>query len=192
MSTIAPHHLVDSGRTRQVWQWVRRERGQSTAVREHRYFAGQTGENLAQRLATLFVSFDEEETLTGVDVTARAAQAFDVDRVTKKFYDQFKTQHAAFLQSIAGIGDEDDRSWYASLMLNRLMFTYFIQKKGFLAGDSDYLRNRLRMVRERQGEGQFHSFYRSFLLRLFHEGLGKLKYGARAETRGADRRRFRI
>ena len=28
-------------------------------------------------------------------------------------------------------------------MLNRLMFVYFIQKKGFLDGDPDYLRNRL-------------------------------------------------
>ena len=57
-------------------------------------------------------------------------------------------------------------------MLNRLMFVYFIQKKGFLDGDTDYLRNRLRMMQTRKGRDSFHSFYRHFLLRLFHEGLG--------------------
>ena len=36
-------------------------------------------------------------------------------------------------------------------MLNRLMFVYFIQKKGFLDGDRDYLRNRLKRVRRDAG-----------------------------------------
>ena len=173
---------VDSAQTRQVWQWARREHGKSTAVREHRYFAGQSGENLAQRLAQVFIAFDEEDGLTGVEVQARAAKAFDVDRVTKKFYDRFKTEHSAFLQRIEGIGDDEAREWYASLMLNRLMFTYFIQKKGFLAGDVNYLSSKLLQVRARYGDGQFHSFYRSFLLRLFHEGLGQPKTARDAET----------
>jgi Eco57I restriction endonuclease. len=68
---------------------------------------------------------------------------------------------------------EEDRAWYASVMLNRLMFLYFIQKKGFLDGDPDYLRNRLHYMQEKHGKDRFYSFYRNFLLRLFHEGLGK-------------------
>ena len=71
-----------------------------------------------------------------------------------------------------GITDAADREWYASVMLNRLMFVYFIQRKGFLDGDPDYLRNRLNHMREEQGKDKFYSFYRYFLLRLFHEGLG--------------------
>jgi hypothetical protein len=58
-------------------------------------------------------------------------------------------------------------------MLNRLMFIYFIQKKEFLDGDNDYLRNRLRRVQAERGKDKFLSFYRYFLLRLFHEGLGQ-------------------
>ena len=46
-------------------------------------------------------------------------------------------------------------------MLNRLMFVYFIQKKGFLDGDPDYLQNRMRNVRQ-TGQNQFQSFYRYF------------------------------
>jgi len=57
-------------------------------------------------------------------------------------------------------------------MLNRMMFVYFVQKRGFLDEDTDYLRNRLRALQEHRGQGEFHSFYRYFLLRLFHEGLG--------------------
>jgi hypothetical protein len=58
-------------------------------------------------------------------------------------------------------------------MLNRLMFIYFIQKKQFLDGDIHYLRHRLDTVRLQQGRDKFHSFYRLFLLRLFHEGLAQ-------------------
>ena len=58
-------------------------------------------------------------------------------------------------------------------MLNRMMFVYFVQKQGFLDNDTDYLRNRLRMVQAQGGEGRFQQFYRLFLLRLFHEGLGQ-------------------
>ena len=81
------------------------------------------------------------------DLTGRARAAFDVDKVTKKFYDRFKAEHAAFLKFVKGIKANADLQWYTSLMLNRLMFVYFIQKKGFLDGDTDYLRNRLLMVR---------------------------------------------
>ena len=58
-------------------------------------------------------------------------------------------------------------------MLNRMMFVYFVQKQGFLDDDPDYLRNRLRMVQQTSGGGRFQQFYRIFLLRLFHEGLGR-------------------
>jgi hypothetical protein len=72
-----------------------------------------------------------------------------------------------------------DHEWYASVMLNRLMFVYFIQRKGFLDGDRDYLRNRLNRCQQEKGKDKFYSFYRYFLLRLFHEGFGKRRRNAR-------------
>jgi len=57
-------------------------------------------------------------------------------------------------------------------MLNRLMFIYFMQRKGFLNGERDYLRDRLTRCQREKGQDKFYSFYRYFLLRLFHEGLG--------------------
>jgi hypothetical protein len=172
----AHEHFViytDQPGGQQVWHWVRREPGKPLASRDHRFDAAQSGDPLIQRLNQIAVSIDEEESITVVDVAGRARAAFDVDKVTKKFYERFKAEHAGFMKFIKGIKAEADLQWYTSLMLNRLMFVYFIQKKGFLDGDTDYLRNRMRLVRESKGKDKFLSFYRYFLLRLFHDGLGK-------------------
>ena len=106
-------------------------------------------------------------------VAERARAAFDIERVTKAFYRDFDTHRLAFLKFIDGIGEVADREWYASVMLNRLMFVYFIQRKGFLDADPEYLRNRLQRCQQEKGKDKFYTFYRYFLLRLFHEGFGK-------------------
>lgn len=168
-------HLIiftDAARTAQTWQWVKREIGRPDACREQSWHRGHSGERLIQRLQALFVSLEDEENITLVDVAGRVRTAFDVERVTKRFYDRFKEEHKTYLSFIEGIQTQGDREWYASLMLNRTMFIYFIQKKGFLDGDPDYLRNRLRKIQD-EHPGSFYNFYRLFLLKLFHQGLGQ-------------------
>ena len=88
----------DEAAGRQVWHWVRREPGKPLAGRDHPFDTSQSGERLIQRLEQIAVSLDEEDSFTLLDATAAARAAFDVDRVTKRFYDQFKTEHAAFLK----------------------------------------------------------------------------------------------
>lgn len=181
------HILIytDAAREQQVWQWVKRETGKPLAYRQNRLSKGQSGDLLAQKLQVLTFEIGEEEHLQHtVQVAGRVAKAFDVEHVTKRFYDRFKKEHSAFLAFIQGIETKANREWYASLMLNRLMFVYFIQRQGFLDtkkagvldGDRDYLANRLQMVRQCQGNGSFHSFYRYFLLQLFHQGLSKQQH----------------
>ncbi len=173
--SVREHFVIyaDQQRGRQVWHWVRREPGKPMASRDHRFDVNQTGDPLIQRLDQIAVSMDEEDAITVVDVAGRVRAALDVDKITKKFYDRFKAEHAAFLKLIQGIKTATDLAWYTSLTLNRLMFVYFIQKKGFLDGDTDYLKNRLAMVQKAGGKDRFQTFYRYFLLRLFHDGLGK-------------------
>ncbi|MBF2057248.1 MAG: Eco57I restriction-modification methylase domain-containing protein [Cyanobacterium sp. T60_A2020_053] len=130
----------------QKWQWVKRENNQPLVNRTIEY-SSQKKEALLQVLDTIYVTLDEEEKLNLLDVKAKAKKAFDVDKITKKFYDKFKKQHGQFLSFIEGITTDFDKQWYASLMLNRLMFVYFIQKKGFLNSDSDYLRNKLNEIK---------------------------------------------
>ena len=169
-------HLIiftDPGRKAQVWQWVRRESGKPAACREYAYTTGGSGDHLLQRIQPLFVSLDEEPSLNIALVASRVRAALDVERVTKRFYERFQKELEDFGKFIEGVTAQGDRDWYASLMLNRMMFVYFVQKQGFLDEDIDYLRNRLKMVQEQGGGGRFQQFYRIFLLRLFHEGLGQ-------------------
>lgn len=178
-------HLIifhDADHTQQIWQWVRREIGRPLAGREQTYYQGQPGESILQKLELIEFGFDEEDDLTLVDVTSRVRAAFNVERATKKFYERFKKERSAFEKFVQGIPDVEMGKWYVSVMLNRLMFVYFIQKKGFLDGDPDYLRNRLRAMQQRHGGDQFYSFYRYFLLRLFHEGLGQPNHDAELEA----------
>jgi hypothetical protein len=178
VAKFAHEHLIvftDSANDTQIWQWVKREAGKPAACREHKFHRGQQGDALLQKLEAIVFTLDEEERLSLTDVTRRARAGFDVERITKRFYDRFQKEHTVFLEFIAGITERADHEWYASVMLNRLMFVYFMQRKGFLDGDRDYLRNRLSRLREEHGSDKFYSFYRYFLLRLFHEGLGGRK-----------------
>jgi hypothetical protein len=109
-----------------------------------------------------------------VDVLDRLNRVFQVNSsdVTKKFYREFRLRHNAFVKGIVGIMDKSDCEWYASVMLNRLMFCYFIQKKGFLDLDTDYLSHKLAQVRKLKGEDKFYgTFYKEFLRVLFADGL---------------------
>ena len=165
--------FVDAAETGQVWQWVKRESGRPPALRELKYDRGQTGTALLQRLRGIEFTLAEEGNLGITDVTERFQQSLDVEKVTNRFYTHFRNELSTFQKFINGFTNQGDRDWYASLMLNRLMFTYFIQKQGFLDGDEHYLRNRLKKVQEKDGADQFLRFYSRFLRRLFHEGLGQ-------------------
>ena len=160
-------------RSAQYWLWVKREPGRPDRPRTHIYRSDQSGEPLIQKLERIVFTLEDEADLSIVDVTGHVLAAFDVEKVTRKFYDRFKKEHQDFLGFIEGINNLADREWYASLMLNRMMFIYFIQKRGFLDNDPDYLRDRLQTVRQQHGAGRFAGFYRLFLLKLFHEGLGQ-------------------
>lgn len=160
----------DAKQTRQCFRIARREHGKLLRSTGLDYHAGHSGEALAQRISRLAISLDEEEDLSLVDVVHRASELY-AEKVTKKFFEKFQKQRETFKEFIKGIKDIQHQDWYASLMLNRLMFVYFVQKKGFLDRDLDYLKNRL--AKSREANKDFHSFYRYFLLRLFHEGLNK-------------------
>ena len=131
------------------------------------------------------IEFSPADVTTIVDVKEAVHRAFFVnsEKITKDFYAGFKKQHAAFAKFITGIDDEIDiknnrnKQWYASVMLNRLMFCYFIQKKGFLDGNPNYLRDKLKECIEQRGRNQFFStFYLRFLRRLFSDGLNHPKH----------------
>lgn len=175
---LAHEHLLifaDASNAISTWLWVLRAPGQPTATRTHTWRRGSSGESLRQKLEQIVWSLEAEDAITLTDVIKGLRSAFDRESVSREFFQRFTEEHDAFKQFVLGLKDQATKAWYASLMLNRLMFVYFIQRKGFLDGDHDYLANRLRDVQAQAGKGKFHSFYRQFLRRLFHEGLGRPK-----------------
>jgi tRNA G10 N-methylase Trm11 len=164
------HLLVfgDEGKTQQEWLWLKPELGKSAKVRSHSYKVSQNPEALLQKLEALIVEFKEETSLTHVDVAQKVKQGFDIERVTKQFFQDFEGLHQNFCLEINGIESEADRRWYASVLLNRLMFVYFLQRRYFLDnGDVLYLQNKLK-----QCQSQEESFY-EFLKDLFFQGFAE-------------------
>jgi hypothetical protein len=179
VSKTALEHIIifrDNASTTQVWQWVRREAGKPSACREQIFYKGQSGDALVQKIQDIAFSLEDDPNVA--ESVAKVGAAFDVEKVTKKFYELFKKEHDTFLKFTNGIPDEKLERWYASVMLNRLMFIYFIQKKGFLGGDPHYLRNKLDESKHRGKD----NFYRDLLCPLFFEGFAKREDQRSPET----------
>lgn len=170
--------FIDNKRTRSLWYWVKREcrdvihNVSQTQIRDHLYVKGQPGDLFLSKLGSLVIDITEleDDTLSVVEIAHRLKEAFDVERVTKKFYKEFQEQHKEFLGYVKGIDNQTDKRWYTSVILNRLMFVYFLQRKGFIDNrDTNYLQNKLENSRER-GKNLF---YQEFLQALFFESFAK-------------------
>mgnify|MGYP003333338852 CR=1 FL=1 len=182
ITIYSQEHLIiytDKGQQKQIWQWVKRESPTKTKAKETTFNITQSGELLTQKLESLFIDFAEEENLTLSDVTQRTEKAFDVEKVTKDFFNKFQERHLQFVTFIKGIENPKDANWYASVILNRLMFIYFLQKKGFLDhGNTNYLQDKLK-VSQTQGKDLYYS---EFLQTLFFDGFGKAEKFRKQET----------
>ena len=163
--------FVNQQRTRSLWYWAKRD-GTKFYPRTESYVQGQPPDLLLSKIGGLFIPLEalEQGEPPVIDIAARLQQSFDLEKVTKKFYQEFQAQHHIFLQHIQGIERESDRRWYASVILNRLMFVYFLQKKYFIdQGDLYYLKQKLEDSKRRGSN----LFYDEFLQTLFFEGFAK-------------------
>jgi hypothetical protein len=160
------------------WYWVKRDKHPETGKprftsRRHDYFKGQPVDLFASKLQAMVVELSELDTagrLPVLEVARRIQAALDVDKTTKKFFTAYQQQHLELLSHIEGIDNERDKRWYASVLLNRLMFVWFMQKKFFLdGGNADYLRTKLA---ESQARGA-NRFFGEFLSALFFEAFAK-------------------
>lgn len=167
-------HLIvftDAAQTAQVWQWVARMPGKTAQYREVNFRQGETSELLTQKLERLHFTLDEETLLTVLGVAQRLDDAAPREKVTKKFYGEFERQRKAFADFIDGIPTtNEDVRWYTAVLIDRLMFLWFLQEKGFLDGKKDYLQSRLASHLEAQSGT---SFYKSFLAPLFFRGFAE-------------------
>jgi hypothetical protein len=155
-----------------LWYWVKRD-GKKRFPREHLFVKGQTGDLFISKITSMFVDLSELDERGNLDVTnavRRLEGALDVNVVTKKFYKAFSEVRIEFKDLISGISDEKDQAHYASVLMHRLMFIYFLQAKGFLDterganGNREYLSEKLEAYKNTD-------FYADFLRDLFFKGF---------------------
>ncbi len=123
----------------------------------------------------------------GLLLFRRMLRALERSRVTRRFFHDVARQRARIAAGWRGIRREleEERARLALLFLCRLMFLYFVQRRGLLGGDVTYMRGLVQAYREERadigtgGRGGS-SFYRSRLEPLFFGALN-----TRPEARSA-------
>lgn len=118
----------------------------------------------AQRINKLEVADDKTSAL---ELQQKHDLAFDVEEVTKQFFNTFVEMFNLLRQEIAQNNPtfKSQADEQAQLLLNRLMFLYFIQKKGWLNNNSNYLYDRFMSYYKNAPQGS--TFYSDFLTKLF-------------------------
>jgi hypothetical protein len=113
--------------------------------------------------------FDVTNAEDGTSLQINVEKAFDIsDRITKNFFDKFKKIHDKLQKAITGIDNDKDKSWYASVMMNRIMFIYFLQKHYVIQNNTDFLLSKFEEI-----ESTDKDYYKDFLLPLFFYGFAK-------------------
>ena len=105
-------------------------------------------------------------------IRAALEDAFDVEPVTKEFFGEYKRIFEETMGAVAGFGEgeNEDKRVFVQTLFNRLMFVYFLSRKGWLRfdGDADYLNRLWQDYRSQERETNFHV---ARLKCLFFEGL---------------------
>ena len=101
-------------------------------------------------------------------------QAFDVEPVTRQFFGEYKRVFEATEQSVTGFPDtevgKENRRSFVQTLFNRLMFVYFLSRKGWLTfqGSKDYLNV---LWQDYHPQPTYGNFYTTRLQPLFFSGL---------------------
>ena len=105
------------------------------------------------------------------DIRAALESAFDVELVTRRFFDEYKRIFETAERGVTGFGDDkDSKRLFVQTLFNRLMFVYFLQRKGWLTfkGYKDYLNT---IWNNYPAQSEDKNFYEHRLKPLFFAGL---------------------
>jgi type I restriction-modification system DNA methylase subunit len=99
-------------------------------------------------------------------------EAFDVEKVTDRFFSEYKLVFESVEGSIEGIENDEQKRLFTQKLFNRLMFIAFVQKKGWLEfnGSGDYFKALWQDYKKAKSQ-PLGNFYRDRLSHLFFEGL---------------------
>ena len=136
----------------------------------------------AERIAMLDVAFISPSPLA---IQQRHDEAFDVEAVTKAFFDDYRHLFAnvqTLLQK-----QTNDTQWahdYSLQFLNRLMFLYFVQRKRWLGDNPDFIRSfweAYKVASSLCGDKTKDTFFSHWLSPLFFEAFNNKFQAGRAD-----------
>ncbi|WP_339097951.1 hypothetical protein WDJ50_15625 [Deinococcus sp. VB142] len=121
------------------------------------------------------------------DAHQKQIKAFNVERVTRRFFDEYKKLFHHTRDTIAAenrnaqigplprnkVEDKPSLHAFTQRLLGRIIFLYFIQKKGWLDAQQDFLADLYKKATEHAGG----NFYRDALEPLFFEVLNTERQG---------------
>ena len=93
-------------------------------------------------------------------------ELFDRKDVSKRFYSEYTKKRQYLIKHIKGIKDKGERQLYAQVLLDRIIFLYFLQKKNLMDEDERYLAHRFKKYEKSKS-----SYYRKFLRPLFFDTI---------------------
>ena len=122
------------------------------------------------------LSIVDDNTIDDVYICNKFKDAFDIEKVSGSFFKEFSEEYKNLQNNIRrhSSNNLDDcqieflNSQFSLLLMNRLVFLYFIQKKGWLNGKRDYLYDRFLYCKRNDL-----NYYKDFLLPLFFNYLDK-------------------
>jgi hypothetical protein len=114
----------------------------------------------------------ETRELSPITIQQLQDDAFDVEPVTKEFFQEYGRIFDEVESAIGGIRDKERKHLFTQRLFNRIMFIAFIQKKGWLKldGNTDYL-SALWRAHQLDKINKDKNFYRDRLKFLFFSGL---------------------
>lgn len=91
---------------------------------------------------------------------------FDRSEFIKEFYQLYCDTEGYLSRKIEGIPDDHDRELFTKIILQRMMFLWFLQKKKLLDGNENYFVEKYSQFFKAKT-----NFYEGFLKKLFFQGL---------------------
>jgi len=104
---------------------------------------------------------------------------YDTKEVVKEFYEGFENLRTDLVKEVAGIPDDrgDAKQRYVQVVLDRMIFLYFIQEKRLLDRNSNYLHEEHEDTVE-EGGNVYEEFYHPLFFEMLAEGKQDPDFGS--------------
>ena len=137
-------------------------------------YRDQLQRTVPQQIANMWDNYGNK----GKTLREAIAEAFSVEPVTREFFDTYRRLFENTKEGITGfaLAEEEQKQLFTQTLFNRLMFVYFLSRKGWLKfdGNTDYLKALWSSYRTKDSTG---NFYLTRLRTLFFKGLNNPSAG---------------